>query len=394
MRRLLGMLILLVFGLSLPAFAQRNTLLPQFVSGDGWICEIFFTNQDIVGVWGIEIAFYDFPGSPVSVDSNLGNATSYNFDLGPGATQVIQVNPESAYVEGYAVITYPSNGSPVRAAVVYRLEDSGGNVVAEFGVPQQEFGCHYSFPVELNMDPSQRIYTAVAVANPAIFSSSPQTMIFNLIGNDGQIDATARKLLQPGEHFADYLNEASLFQTFLSGLESYIGSVSVSSPFGVGVMAVRQDKNAFGSISTDGGPVLAPFALNSVAIGEQEPNNNSGSAQSLAGSGRITGFIGTAGDEDFFSFTGQENDVVSVICDAQLDNSWLDSILEIYDGSMNLIALNDQNGLSPEGYPVNDSFTQVVLPASGTYYIRVRDFFGDGGPEYHYTLHVRITPGS
>ena len=52
MRRMLGILILLVCGLASPAFAQRYTLLPQFVSGEGWICEIFFTNQDRPGVIG------------------------------------------------------------------------------------------------------------------------------------------------------------------------------------------------------------------------------------------------------------------------------------------------------------------------------------------------------
>ncbi len=393
MRRLLVILILLIGGLSLTSFAQqpqpRYALFPEFFSGSGWICEIFFTNQDIVGLWGIEIAFYDKDGLPVSVDSNLGTATSYSFNLGPGATQVIQVNPEAAYVEGYAVITYPPpGGAPVRATLAFRYVDDEGDVTVEAGVPQQEYGYHYSFPVEVNS--SQEIYTAVAIVNPEIYVSEDQVIIINLIGTDGTLLATTSMLLGPGEHFAGYLSEPQLFP----GLGDTIGSISISSPFGVGVLALRQDKGAFGAISTDGGPNLGPFALDNIAIGEIEPNDDDLNAQHLAGSIKISGVIGITGDEDFFSFTGQAGDVVSVICDAQLDGSWLDSVLEIYDGSLNKIAFNDQNGLAPELYPVNDSFIQVELPANDTYFMRLRDYFGEGGPEYHYTLHVRITPGN
>jgi hypothetical protein len=78
-----------------------------------------------------------------------------------------------------------------------------------------------------------------------------------------------------------------------------------------------------------------------------------------------------------------------VICDAQLDGSWLDSVLELSDGT-SLIAENDQNGLSPELYSVNDSFIQVVIPANGYYYIKLKDYFGDGGAEFYYTLHVKL----
>ena len=57
MRRFLGVLILLVCFFSLPAFAEedqpRYAFFPEFFSGNGWICEMFFTNQDIIGVPGI-----------------------------------------------------------------------------------------------------------------------------------------------------------------------------------------------------------------------------------------------------------------------------------------------------------------------------------------------------
>jgi len=366
----------------------RYAFFPEFFSGNGWICEIFFTNQDIVGVPDIEIAFFESPaGTPVAVTSNLGTDTSYSFTLGPGATQVIKVDPEAAYVEGYAVITYPPpGGAPVRATLVFRYEDGNGNVTAEAGVPQQEYHYHYSFPVEMNL--SQGISTAFAIVNPKTYVSTDQVMLFSLIGTDGSIQQSARMVLGPGEHYAGYLDQV------FSGLDNFIGSISVSSPFGAGVLALRQDANAFGAISTDYGPVLAPFAANSLATAETEPNNNSSQAQFIAGSSVIEGDIGAQDDVDVFEFTGQTGDVVSVICDAQLAGSWLDSFLEIRNSNWDLVAVNDQNGLSPALYPVNDSFIQVELPANDTYYIVVEDYFGDGGQNYWYTLYVKITPGN
>jgi hypothetical protein len=71
-------------------------------------------------------------------------------------------------------------------------------------------------------------------------------------------------------------------------------------------------------------------------------------------------------------------------------SSYLDSVLEIYDGNVDMIAQNDQNGLAPQLWPISDSFIQMVLPADDTYYIVVADYFGDGGSGYTYRLHVKL----
>jgi hypothetical protein len=393
MKGLLSVLILLVCFFSLPAFAQvdqpRYAFFPEFFSGNGWICEIFFTNQDIIGVPGIEIAFYDKDGNPVSVDSNLGSDTSYSFSLDAGGTQLIQVNPEAAYVEGYAVITYPPpGGAPVRATLVFRYDDGNGNVTAEAGVPQQEYAYHFSFPVEMNS--SQSISTAFAIINPQVYGSADQIMLLSLIGTDGSLQQSARIVLGPGEHYAGYLDQ------IFPELDNFVGSISISSAFGAGVLALRQDANAFGAISTDYGPVLGPFAsgINDLDS-DQEPNNSFAQAQLINGSTLISGTIGAQNDKDYFKFTGQQGDVLSVICDAQLQESWLDSLLEIRNSAEELIAINDQNGLSPALYPLNDSFIQVELPANDTYYIMVTDYFNDGDPtNFFYDLYVKLIPGN
>jgi hypothetical protein len=384
MRRLLGIAFLFLMTFAAPVFAQRSVVFPQIASGGGWTSELFFANQGIPQVSGITVNFYDGAGNPLSVESNLGTGSSYTFDLSAGATQVIRITPGgTATQDGYVVATYPSYDSPVRATLVYRYQQ-GATVQAAVGVPQQEQGDHFSFPAEVNS--SQGIATAVAFINPAAFSSNPETLVVNLIASDGTIQATATVPMNSGQHLAGYLNQPWLFP----GLDNFTGSISVSSPFGVGVLALRQDGQAFGGISTDGGPILGPFAWSGTPIPEVEPNDTAQDAQKISGSTIINGTIDPAGDIDAFQFTGKAGDIISVICEAEVIGSSLDSVLQIYDSTGTIIAENDQNGLAPEGYPENDSFIQMVLPADGTYYIVVEDAFGNGGADYTYTLYVKL----
>jgi hypothetical protein len=130
--------------------------------------------------------------------------------------------------------------------------------------------------------------------------------------------------------------------------------------------------------------------LSSPPADENEPNDTEFQAPWIYNSGTISGAIGIIGDVDIFRFQGRAGDRISVICDTQETGSYLDSILEIYNGSYELVAWNDQNGLAPELYPINDSFTQLVLPADDIYYILVADYYDDGGDGYTYTLHIML----
>ena len=382
MKKCCGILLLLsVF--AAPAFAQRYVVFPRFVSGGGWTSDLSLTNQGISAVLGIHISFYDKSGNPLSVESSLGQGSSFDLSLSPGATRLISVTPGSALVEGYIVATYPSFNAPVRGNQIFRYEQ-GGIVHAEVGVPQQEQGDHFSFPVEIHS--AQGIDTAVALTNPVGYNSTAEILIVNLIGSDGKVKDVATVELQPGHHLARYLHEAELFP----GLDNFSGSVSVSGPLGAAVLAFRQDKQAFGSISTDGGPVLGPFVLEGPVISEKEPNDTDLDAQALSGSTIVTGTIGAAGDIDVFSFTGAKGDIISIICDTQGTGSSLDSILAVFDSGLNQIAYNDQNGLAPGLYPQDDSFVQMELPADGLYYIALFDFYDDGGPDFTYRLHVKL----
>ncbi len=129
--------------------------------------------------------------------------------------------------------------------------------------------------------------------------------------------------------------------------------------------------------------------------------------------GRIRASISPYGDIDVYSFqltTTATNLTIETFAQ-RLDigtnlttrNDFLDTVLELLDGSCSVIGLNDDLSANPH---IQDSLIQVSsspfpvgpfptgsadktpptsLPA-GTYFIRVRDFRGDGRPDFFYEL--------
>jgi hypothetical protein len=224
-----------------------------------------------------------------------------------------------------------------------------------------------------------------------------QTFIVNLINSDGTLADTATVALGALEHEAGYIDQDWLFPQLHSS--SFTGSISVSSQFGVGVLTLRQDKDAFGAISTDGGPMHLPsFAVTNVTTTDADGtvgdlNDSAQDAQALSLPVRVSGSIGYADDWDVYAINGQAGKILTVICDTtQLGTtSYMDPIIQIRNSSNNEIAYNDQNGLTPGLFPLNDSFIQIELPTTGVYYIFVYDYWSDVGDtaDYRYHLHVR-----
>jgi hypothetical protein len=386
MKKVLGLILLVfpVFAASL--FAQRTAIFPRLASGAGWTSEFFFTNQGISPVQDIGITFYAYNdlGARVNVETNLGTGNSFTFDLNPGQTQAVRVIPGSLFRQGFVLVDYPSFYDPVRGSQVFRYE-TGGVVTTEVGFPQQEQGDHFSFPVEIN--PARLVYPAIALSNPM---SEAQTLVVNLIDSDGNIQNTVTVPMQPGQHRAGYLDQDWMFPGLNNS--TFTGSVSISSPKGIGVLTLRQDKLAFGGVATDGGPVIGPFALTSPSIAEDEPNDSVEDAQSIAGSTIVTGSIGVEFDADVFYFYGVKDQIITIFCDTQGTNSRLDAALGVYADDVNLtqLAFNDQNGLAPGLYPQDDSFIQMVIPESGIYYVMIWDYWDGGDVDFTYTLHFNL----
>jgi hypothetical protein len=388
MRKVLGLILLVfpVFAASL--FAQRTAIFPRLATGAGWTSDFFFNNQGRSPVQDIAITFYAYNdvGARVSLETNLGIGSSFTFDLNGGQTQVVRITSGSEFRQGYVLVEYPTFYDAIRGSQVFRYE-ADGVVTTEVGLPQQEQGDHFSFPVEIDPDPAKRIYPAIALSNPM---SDGQTLVVNLIRSDGIVQDTVAVTMQSGQHRAGYLDQDWLFPGLNNA--AFTGSVSISSPFGIGVMTLRQDKNAFGGIATDGGPVIGPFALTGASVAEDEPNDEVEDAQPITGSTIVTGSIGVEYDADVFYFYGIKDQIVTIFCDTQGTDSPLDSVLGVYDDDVDLtqIAFNDQNGLAPGLYPQNDSFIQMVIPASGIYYVMIWDFWDGGDVDFTYTLHFNL----
>ncbi|MBN1371810.1 MAG: peptidoglycan DD-metalloendopeptidase family protein [Anaerolineaceae bacterium] len=119
-------------------------------------------------------------------------------------------------------------------------------------------------------------------------------------------------------------------------------------------------------------------------------NNTAATAASIAIGQTITGsLICPAGDWDYYKFSGTGGQTIIVDVDAKILNldppSELDSLIEVIGTNQkDVLATNDDEVYGT----VQDSKLEFILPATGTYYIRVRpwDYPGAGSMNHLYNL--------
>ncbi len=107
--------------------------------------------------------------------------------------------------------------------------------------------------------------------------------------------------------------------------------------------------------------------------------------------GRLRASISPYGDIDVYSFHGTAGSQVTIEIFAQRlilpdlgwQGSYLNSVLELLDANCNQLAVNDD--IDP-GIVLDSLIQNFTLPYTGTYFIRVRDWRGDGRPELIYEL--------
>jgi subtilisin-like proprotein convertase family protein len=139
---------------------------------------------------------------------------------------------------------------------------------------------------------------------------------------------------------------------------------------------------------------LAPYSVDGMALtSETEPNDTTATANALAGTEAVVlGTINPAADVDYFSFTANAGDHVSVATMTQWSNGGsTDTNVSIIasDGTTVLENDNDSGSFSS----LASAISGTVIPAAGTYYVWV-DGVSTTSTITPYHLHVRILSGS
>lgn len=136
------------------------------------------------------------------------------------------------------------------------------------------------------------------------------------------------------------------------------------------------------------------------ALGRNEDCSGGPTTVTQISNGRLRASFSPYGDVDVYTFQGFQGQQVTIETFAQrLDenfdgvrDSFADTMLEVLDNTCpgptlngtSALAFNDD--LSDPPNHVQDSRVTLTLPFDGTYYIRVREFRGDGRPDLIYDL--------
>ncbi len=372
---------------SIPSLLAQSSdvysVFPQLAVGQGWSSDISVTNQDDISA-DVQLSLFTGQGLPLQAQTNLGTDSSFQFTVAAGATRIITLTSTGALQAGYALLFFPDDVS-IRASLVVRWR-LNGLVMTQLGVTQQFPFFHYSFPAEL--DPASQTNTGVALALPSegLPSGQAQDVIVSLIDEAGQVKQRSVVRLVPGEHLAKMLNEAPLFPE----LTSFKGSVSVSCAQVFGLIALRLEQGALGTLTISRGPVIAPYLSSQSPTSEAEPNDLAAQGSNLTLPARAVGAIATPGDIDCFRFQGNKGDLITALTSTRSHGATTDTVLTLLKSDGQELVNNDQNGLMSG----NDSFVQAVLPETGTYVLRVEDYFERGGTNFGYELHVSKQAGS
>jgi hypothetical protein len=156
-----------------------------------------------------------------------------------------------------------------------------------------------------------------------------------------------------------------------------VGSVSADTTYTFEVAA-----NASGLVLANSTRSLS-ILVKSGSLGR---NDDCASATGIS-NGVVRASISPHGDLDVYSFAGTAGQQVRIETSSQRLSlpvpSRLDTVVQLLDSSCNQLAFSDDIDLGVVTDSLIDGFT---LPYTGTYYIRVMDFRGDGRPDFIYDL--------
>ncbi len=161
-------------------------------------------------------------------------------------------------------------------------------------------------------------------------------------------------------------------------------------------------------------PIRVPGAIGPTPVvavddlpeaGEKEPNDRADKAQRLAVPVAVNGRIDRPGDADLYAVQGRKGTRLVVETVARRLGAPTDTVVTVSDAKGRRIAFSDDWEDRGAGLVTHhaDSYAVAVLPADGSYTIRVADAQGRGGAEFAYRLRIapprpdfelRVTPAS
>lgn len=119
---------------------------------------------------------------------------------------------------------------------------------------------------------------------------------------------------------------------------------------------------------------------------ENEPNNDPESALTLAAGEVGSGFLNGSSDVDYYRFEGRKGQKVVAWLATSSADSRLPGAMELYDEAGKLVA-------SARDRATEDAWAEAVLPANGSYFVRVFSFgYVQGGPDSFYLLGIMKGP--
>jgi hypothetical protein len=270
-------------------------------------------------------------------------------------------------------------GGPVRHAIDKETLDGAG--IASMELPA--YAPVTSDPFEPNNGPGQATYIGYNQWRGALIDPAGDRDFFSFYGSAGDhivldTDATEDYVGSPLDTYMILYDRDGL--TVLAEnddgdpvLDSHIEyDLPASGEYFVEVRAYAHPNV--------GGPEYFYWLFLTVSD-RNEPNDRITKATPIALGDVITGNISPEGDRDYFSFSGVAGQLITLDVDADVNGSYLDGVMELYapDG-LTVLAYSDD-------YLTLDPLINFTLPATGTYFVLLRDFgYPNGGAEYFYSL--------
>jgi len=210
---------------------------PHFADGDGYTSAWRFTGLNS-GVSIITVELFDQSGYPLTIATDNGTSSIFQFTVGRSASASLQTRGAGASVKvGWAKVTASQT---IGASEHFKLMDSAGSIISEAEVPASQPLAGATLIV------AESRKTAIALLNANAVAS---TLAFNLVDANGSILASGARTMAP-------CSQAAFYQNQIAGLENAValnGSLEIASSAPFMVVALTYEGRTFSTA-----PVLPP----------------------------------------------------------------------------------------------------------------------------------------